>query len=70
MQFSGRASFLYVNEPEPVMQRVRPHGNSSQRGDDRGIIDEKLVCHHRELFVTASSEMEETIYQRVILVLF
>jgi len=41
----------------PEVQGVRPDGYTSQgRGDGR-VVDEELIGHHLELFVTADSEV-------------
>lgn len=39
------------------VQRIRPDRHTTQRGGNRGVIDEELVSHHLELLVTAHAEI-------------
>lgn len=39
-----------------MVKGVGPDWNSAQGSSDRGIVDEKLVSHHVELFITSHSE--------------
>lgn len=39
------------------VQGVRPDGYTTQRSRDGGVVDEELVSHHFELFVTAHAKI-------------
>ena len=41
----------------PVVQGVRPDGNSTQGSCDGGVIDEELIGHHLKLLVAADPEI-------------
>lgn len=42
------------------VEGVRPDGHPTKGGSDRSVVDEELIGHHFELFVTADSQVRGT----------
>lgn len=53
-----RVTVALVRHPEE--QCVGPDGHAAQRSGDGGVVHEKLVLHHLELFVAAHSQVRGT----------